>query len=348
MLEINDRKISDTQPPYIIAELSANHNGSLKRAKQSIKSAKDNGADAVKIQTYTPDTMTIDSDKKDFLIKGGLWDGYKLYDLYHEAYTPFEWHNELFNYSSDIGITIFSSAFDESAVDLLEELGTPAYKIASFELCDTPLIRYIASKKKPILMSTGMASPEEVDEAIKTSRELGCEQLLLFHCISSYPAPLEEANLSNIPYLKERYGVEVGLSDHTIGDIASIVAISLGAVAIEKHYTISRKQHGPDSSFSIEPSELKELIYSTKKAWLSLGQSGLIRAESEMDNRRFRRSLYFIKNKKKGEKVKSTDIRRIRPGYGLSPSNFENIIGRRLNVDVERGDSVQWDLFTDE
>ena len=345
MLTIKNRTISPDLPPYIIAELSANHNGCLSKAKECIKVAKEAGADAVKIQTYTASTMTIDCDKDDFIVKGGLWDGYKLYDLYDEAHTPFEWHHELFLYAKEIGITIFSSPFDESAVDLLEELGAPAYKIASFELCDIPLIKYIANKGKPILMSTGMASVKEIDEAVSTARNNGCNNILLFHCISSYPARIEDSNLKSITSLYNRYGVEVGLSDHTKGNAAAIASVALGASAIEKHFTLSRNDKGPDSSFSIEPHELRELVKSTHAVWNSLGSGNFIRAESEIKNKAFRRSIYFIKNLRKGVKVTAEDIKRIRPGFGLKPKYFNKIIGKVLKIDVERGDPVRWEFF---
>ena len=345
-MRIKDRVISTKTRPYIIAELSANHNGSLERAKKSILEAKKAGADAVKIQTYTADTMTIKSDKKDFLIKGGPWNGYKLYDLYQEAHTPYEWHEELFNYAKETGITIFSSPFDETAVDLLEKLETPAYKIASFELCDLPLIEYIARTKKPILMSTGMANLNEIEEALNILLNNDCENILLFHCISSYPAPLEESNLRNIQFLAKKYSIEVGLSDHTIGNTAAIAAIALGASAIEKHFTLSRQDVGPDSEFSIEPYELKELIKVTSMTHLSLGNDDFQRASIESKSKVFRRSLYFVNNLKKGDIVKPGDIRRIRPGYGLKPKFLNEIIGRKLSVDIEVGDRVDWDLFS--
>ena len=340
---INKRSISKNHYPYIIAELSANHNGSLKKALASIQAAKDAGADAVKIQTYTADTMTIDSGKEDFIVKGGLWNGYKLYNLYEEAHTPYEWHKDLFEFARKIGITIFSTPFDETAVDLLEELNTPAYKIASFELCDLPLIKYIAKKNKPILMSTGMASLEEIRDAVSTAKDNGCQNLFLFHCISSYPTPIEDTNLKNINFLRKQFGVEVGLSDHTIGNTAAIASISLGASAIEKHFTLNRQEKGPDSEFSIEPEELYELQKATKETWLSLGAEGLVRPKNEKSSKVFRRSLYFIKNLKKGTFIKTGDIKRIRPGYGIKPKFEGEIYGKKLIKDVEIGDSVTWD-----
>ena len=339
---INNRLIGNNYPPYLIAELSANHNGSIDKAKLSIKKAKECGADTIKIQTYEADTMTINCSKEDFIIKSGLWKGYKLYDLYDEAHTPFEWHRELFEYAKKIGITIFSSPFDETAVDLLEELNTPAYKIASFELTDIPLISYVAKQGKPILMSTGMASEIEIGEALEAARSNGCNSILLFHCISSYPAPTSQANLKQIVNLKKNFGISIGLSDHTIGNTCAICAVSLGACAIEKHFTIDRSDEGPDSSFSMEPSELIDLVRETKIAWDSLGKEGFERPEAEKNNMVFRRSIYFIKDLKAGSKITVENIKRIRPGYGISPKYFKKLLGRTIKYDVSRGDPVLW------
>ena len=345
MLKINDREISIDAPPYIIAELSANHKGSLRKAKELIFAAKKNGADAIKLQTYTPETMTINSDKNDFLIKGGLWDGYNLYKLYEEAHTPFDWHRDLFEYAKEIGLTIFSTPFDESAVDLLEELEVPAYKIASFELVDLPLIKYIAKNKKPILMSTGMASHTEISEAIDAARSGGCDELLLFHCISSYPTPISESNLRNIVDIKNKYSVEVGLSDHTLGTIAATTAVALGATAIEKHFTLSRSDDSHDSKFSIEPKELKQLVKNTFDAWSSIGSKGFNRSHLESQNKTFRRSLYFVTDMKAGDMITKINIRRIRPGFGLPPKYLEEIIGKKVTIDIKFGDRVSWDII---
>ena len=346
MFTIANRSISENHAPYIIAELSANHNGSLERAKHSIKMAKECGVDAIKIQTYNADTMTIDCDRKDFMVQGGLWDGYKLYDLYNESHTPYAWHSELFRYARELGVTLFSTPFDETAVDLLESLNTPAYKIASFELTDLPLIKYVARKGKPILMSTGMATESEISEALETARSNGCNSLLLFHCISSYPAPIEQANLKQIINLKKTFGVTVGLSDHTIGNTAAISAVALGACAIEKHFTISRTEKGPDSEFSIEPHELKNLVQDTKDAWLALGNESFARPNAESGSKIFRRSIYFVADIKSGQKVKTSDIRRIRPGFGLPPKHFDSIVGKTVIKDVKRGDAVSWEAFS--
>lgn len=345
MIVISGREISENHKPYVIAEISANHNGSIERAKQSIEMAAKAGVDAIKIQTYNADTMTIDCDSDDFIVKGGLWNGYKLYDLYNEAQTPYDWHKELFDFASKVGVTLFSTPFDESAVDLLESLKTPAYKIASFELTDLPLISYVAKLKKPMLMSTGMASQDEISEALECARSAGCNSLLLFHCISSYPAPIEQANLRSIQKLKREFGITVGLSDHTIGNVAATTAVALGASAIEKHFTISRSDKGPDSEFSIEPDELKDLVREVNEAWLSLGRVELIRPKSEDNSRVFRRSLYFVNDLKSGSIIKPDDVRRIRPGFGIAPKFFNDVVGKVTVRDIKRGQPVGWDMI---
>jgi len=343
---INRREIGLNQPPYIIAEMSANHNGDIDRAFDSILVAKEAGADAVKIQTYTADTMTIDCDADDFKIKGGLWDGYNLYDLYKEAQTPYEWHKPLFNYAKEIGITIFSTPFDETAVDLLEELDTPAYKIASFEMIDLPLIKYVAQTKKPIILSTGMANLEEVSEAVEVAKDHGCQDLVLLHCISSYPTPPEQSNLRTIPDLAERFSVLSGLSDHTIGTTVSTTSVALGACLIEKHFTISRAEKGPDSVFSLEPDELKQLCQDTKIAWQSLGKASYKRKGVEESSAKFRRSIYAIKDIKKGEKFTIENIKRIRPGFGLAPKYYEKVLGGHACCNIARGTPVSFDLIS--
>lgn len=343
MFKVDNRHIGLDNEPYIIAELSANHNGSLQRAKLSIKAAKECGVDAIKLQTYTPNTMTIDCDSSDFIIKEGLWAGYKLYDLYREAHTPYEWHAELFKYAAEVGVTIFSTPFDESAVDLLESLGAPAYKVASFELTDLSLISYIAKTRKPIFMSTGMASESEISAAVETARMNGSSSLLLFHCVSSYPAPVEQANIKKILNLKEKFGVLVGLSDHTVGNTCAIASVALGACAIEKHFTVSRKEKGPDSEFSAEPEELKELVVEVKRAWSALGVKSFDRPSVEDGSKAFRRSIYFVSDLKAGHIITSADVKRIRPGFGISPSYFESILGMTVVCDVRRGEAVSWD-----
>lgn len=342
---INGRPIGSDHPPYIIAELSANHNGSIERAFETIKAAHESGAHAIKIQTYTADTMTIDCDREEFMIRGGLWDGYKLYDLYKWAETPFEWHQAIFEYASKLGITIFSTPFDETAVDLLESLNAPAYKIASFEATDLPLIRYVASKGKPMIMSTGMCSEEEIAEAVAAAREGGCEDLVLLHCISSYPAPMDQANLAQMAGLAERFNTIPGLSDHTLGTTVSVAAVALGACVIEKHFTISRDDKGPDSEFSIEPEELQRLCKDSYDAWSAIGKKGFERQKAEEGNKQFRRSVYFVKNLKAGDVIKPTDIRRIRPGVGLAPKYFDQLIGKTVKVDVAFGTPANWGLI---
>jgi pseudaminic acid synthase len=342
---INGRQIGPGNPPFIIAELSANHNGSLKRALQTIDVAQRCGADAIKLQTYTADTITIDCDMPDFKVKGGLWDGYKLFDLYKWAHTPFEWHQALFEHARRKGITVFSTPFDETAVDLLENLNTPAYKIASFEVVDLPLIRYAASTGKPMIMSTGMATEVEIEQAVTTAREAGCRDLALLHCISSYPAPMDQANLRQIPEIAKRFGVVTGLSDHTLGTTASVAAIAMGACLIEKHFTISRADKGPDSEFSLEPEDLKRLCRDAADAWHALGKAGFERYKAEEGSKVFRRSIYFIKDLPAGHVVGANDIRRIRPGMGLAPRFFDELLGRRLKSDVKRGMATSWDLF---
>ena len=336
MFQINDRNIGLDYPPYIIAELSANHGGSIENAKLAIKKAKESGASAVKIQTYTPDTITIPCDKSDFQIKEGLWAGYSLYDLYKEAYTPFEWHDELFNYAKKQNITIFSTPFDHTAVDLLEELDAPAYKIASFEIVDLPLIKRVASCKKPLVISTGMADLKEVKDAIEIALKYGNGDVLLLHCISSYPTPIKETNLKNIEFLKKEFKVEVGLSDHTLSNLASIISIGLGACAIEKHFKPSLNYSGPDSSFSITPDQLKSLVNDCNDAWSSIGKEGFIRPKVEEGSRKHRRSIYFIKNLNKGDIISSNDIKSIRPGFGVSPKYFDYLSSELQPIQIHK------------
>ena len=342
---IDGRPVGPDHPPYVIAELSANHNGSLERALQTIDEAQRCGASAIKLQTYTADTMTIDADGPDFLIKGGLWDGFKLYDLYKWAQTPYEWHEAMFRHARARGITVFSTPFDETAVELLERLDAPAYKIASFENTDLPLIRCVAKTGKPVIMSTGMATEEEIAEAVDAARSAGCREPVLLHCISSYPAPMEQANLRQLPELARRFGVVPGLSDHTLGTTASVAAVALGACVIEKHFTLSRQDKGPDSEFSIEPEELQRLCRDTRDAWLALGKGGYQRQPAEAASKVFRRSVYFVRDLPVGAVVGPDDIRRIRPGMGLPPKHFDALIGRRLRATVTRGTATRWELF---
>lgn len=339
---IDSHKVGPDEPPFIIAELSANHNGSLARALDTISAAHRCGADAIKLQTYTPDTMTIDCDRPDFMIRGGLWDGYKLYDLYKEAQTPYGWHGPLFSHARSLGMTIFSTPFDESAVDLLEGLNAPAYKIASFEIVDLPLIRYVASTGKPMIMSTGMASEDEIAEAVDTARDGGCHDLVLLHCVSSYPAPMEQANLRHIPELASRFGGLAGLSDHTLGTTAAVTSVALGACLIEKHFTLSRQDKGPDSTFSLEPGDLQRLCVETKDAWAALGHGGFQRQPAEAASRVFRRSLYFVRDLPAGAVISPNDVRRIRPGMGLAPKYHDDVVGCMVVRNVERGEPVDW------
>jgi pseudaminic acid synthase len=345
-ISIANRRIGLSHSPYIIAELSANHNGSLDRALATIDAAWKCGVDAIKLQTYTADTMTIDCDHEEFMIRGGLWDGYKLYDLYKWAETPYEWHEAMFEYARKRKITVFSTPFDETAVDLLESLKAPAYKIASFELTDLPLIRYVAKTGKPIIMSTGMASEEDIAEAVAVARQNGCSELVLLHCISSYPAPIDQAKLLQIPELSKRFGVLVGLSDHTLGTTAAVASIALGACVIEKHFTLSRGDKGPDSDFSLEPQELTRLSKETKEAWLALGRPGFERQPVESANMMFRRSLYVTKDVKAGEKLTKDNVRRIRPGFGLSPKYFDFVLTKYANQDIKRGTPLRMEFLS--
>jgi len=345
-LLIADRMIGANHPPYVIAELSANHNGSLERALNTIDMAKNMGASAVKIQTYTADTMTINCESNDFQINGGAWDGYNLYRLYEWAQTPYEWHRPMFKHAQDIGITLFSTPFDVTAVELLEELDVPAYKVASFELVDHPLIDRVARTGKPIIMSTGMASLEEIGEAVEVARAGGCKDIILMHCISGYPAPVDQCNLRTIPDLASRFGVISGLSDHSLGTAVSVAGIAQGACVIEKHVTMSRADDGPDSEFSIEPLELKQLCEDSRIAWAALGEVGYGCQPAEEANIKFRRSIYIVKDIEAGELLTPEHIRIIRPGYGLPPRYYQDLIGRRTVRSARFGDAVSWDLFS--
>lgn len=333
-ISIAGRSVGSGEPPYVIAELSANHNGSLDVALGIVKAAKVAGADAVKLQTYKPDTITLNSDAEDFRIHGGLWDGRTLYELYQEAHMPWEWHKPLFEHAHKLGITIFSSPFDNTAVDLLEDLNAPAYKIASFEAIDLPLIKYVAGAGKPMIISTGMADAEEIREAIDAAHEGGCKELAILHCVSGYPAPPGDYNLRTIPDMIERFGLVTGLSDHTLDNTTAIASVALGASIIEKHFTLDRKGGGPDDGFSLEPPELAHLCSGVRTAWDALGSVDYGRKSSEQGNLQFRRSLYFVKDLKAGDIVSSDAIRSVRPGSGMAPKHFDSIVGRRVKVDV--------------
>jgi pseudaminic acid synthase len=344
-ITIADREIGPGQPPFVIAEISANHNGSLNRALDIMRAAKDAGADAVKLQTYTPDTMTIDHDGPDFSIKGGLWDGSTLYDLYKTACTPWEWHADLFACGRELGLIVFSTPFDFTAVDFLAKLDAPAYKIASFELIDLPLIRKCAEVGKPMIMSTGMADLAEISVAVKAAREAGATDIALLHCTSGYPAPPEESDLRTIPHLAEAFGLPVGLSDHTPGIAAAVAGIALGATIIEKHFTLRRADGGPDAAFSLEPDEFRALCDNARLAWQALGNVRYEKTASEKGNAQFRRSLYIVEDMQVGDVLSEKNMRAIRPGYGLAPKYYDRLIGKRINQSVGRGTPVSWELF---
>lgn len=342
---IAGRKIGPNQPPYIIAELSANHNGKLETALKIIDEAAKAGADAVKLQTYRPDTITLNSDQDEFKIKGGLWDGRTLYELYEEAHMPWEWHQPLFEHAKKVGIPIFSSPFDTTAVDLLEDLNAPAYKIASFEAVDLPLIRYVAATGKPMIISTGMANAEEIEEAIAAAREGGCKELAILHCVSGYPAPAEDYNLRTIGDMMTRFGLVTGLSDHTLDNTTAITSVVLGASIIEKHFTLDRNGGGPDDSFSLEPADLAALCRDSKTAWKALGQVDYGRKSSEEGNAQFRRSLYFVKDLKAGDLITADSVRSVRPGFGLAPKYLDQVIGKKVAHAVDANTPVKEDSF---
>lgn len=344
-IEIDGRIIGENMPPYIIAEMSANHNGNLERAFDIIIKAKESGADAVKLQTYTADTITLNCDNSEFQITEGLWQGQTLYELYSQAHMPWDWHLPLFEYANKIGITIFSSPFDETAVDLLEELGAPAYKIASFEAVDLRLIDYVARTGKPMIISTGMASATEIEEAVETARAGGCSQLALLQCVSSYPAKASDYNLSRIPDLRTRFNTVVGLSDHTIDNTCAIASTVLGGSIIEKHFTLDRQGGGPDDSFSLEPDELKNLCSTTLSAWEAIGTPHYGVKSSEATSIKHRRSLYFVKTLHEGDVITADAIRSVRPGYGLPTKMFDSVVGRKLSKSVTFGDPVSQDVL---
>jgi N-acetylneuraminate synthase len=344
-LSIAGRLINLNSPPYVIAELSANHNGSFETALRMVEMAKQAGADAIKLQTYKPDTITLNADGDGFRIRGGLWDGRTLHDLYDEAHMPWEWHAPLFEHARNLGITIFSSPFDNTAVDLLENLDAPAYKIASFEAIDLPLIRYVASTRKPMIISTGMANQEEIEEAVDAALTGGCNQLALLHCVSAYPASPKDYNLKTIPDMMERYGVVVGLSDHTLDNTTAIASVALGAVIIEKHFTLNRNGGGPDDSFSLEPADLMDLCRGARIAWESLGRVDYGLKSSEQGNIQFRRSLYFVKDLRAGDVITADAVRSVRPGFGLPPKFLDEVIGRRVLVNVAANSPVSLNLL---
>lgn len=344
-MKIRSSTIGLGSKPYIIGEMSANHNGSMENAFELIRQAKQAGVDAVKLQTYTADTITLNAESDDFKIMGGLWNGRTLYELYQEAHTPWEWHKALFDYARELDLTIFSSPFDTTAVDLLEDLNTPAYKIASFEAIDLPLIKYVAQTGKPMIISTGMANLEEIEGAVATAKDAGCKELALLHCVSGYPAPAEDYNLNTMVDMQQRFGIPVGLSDHTLDNTTAITAVALGACIIEKHFTLDRTRGGPDDSFSLEPKELMALCRDSKTAWQALGNVDYGLKSSEKGNAQFRRSLYFIKDMKAGDIIDETCIRSIRPGYGLAPKYYDEVMGKKITKLISFGTAVTWNVL---
>ncbi|MBF0285828.1 MAG: pseudaminic acid synthase [Magnetococcales bacterium] len=341
---LGTRKIGPDAPPFVIAEMSGNHNGDLQRALDLLTAAKSAGADAVKLQTYTPETITLDHDRPEFYLRGGLWDGMSLHQLYQKAYTPWEWHRALFERGRELGLMVFSTPFDFTAIDLLEELGNPIYKIASFEAVDLPLIRRAAATGKPMILSTGMATLAEIEESVQAAREGGCSQLALLHCISGYPTPIEDANLRTIPDLARRFGVAVGLSDHTTGTAAAVASIALGGSLIEKHFTLRRADGGPDAAFSLEPEELATLCRDCHAAWRSLGRAGYELKPSERALTQYRRSLYVVADLAAGELFTTENVRSIRPALGLAPKHYEAVLGRRAAREVRRGEPLAWEM----
>jgi len=342
-LKIAGRKIGEQYSPYIIAEMSANHNGDMDAAFKIIEEAKRAGADAVKIQTYTADSITLKSNLPDFQISDGLWGGRTLYELYEWAHTPWAWHKPLFEHARKHDITIFSSPFDNTAVDLLEDLNAPAYKIASFEAVDLPLIKYVANTGKPMIISTGMADAEEIGEAIEAAREGGCKELAILHCVSGYPASPEDYNLRTIKDMRERFGLVTGLSDHTLDNTTAIASVVMGSSIIEKHFTLDRNGGGPDDSFSMEPSDLTALCRDAKTAWSALGKVDYGMKSSEQANIKFRRSLYFVKALKAGDVITANAVRSVRPGYGIAPKFVEHIVGKKVVRNIPKNSPVCFD-----
>ena len=342
-LKIAGRKIGEQYSPYIIAEMSANHNGDMDAALKIIEEAKRAGADAVKIQTYTADSITLKSNLPDFQISDGLWGGRTLYELYEWAHTPWAWHKPLFEHARKHDITIFSSPFDNTAVDLLEDLNAPAYKIASFEAVDLPLIKYVANTGKPMIISTGMADAEEIGEAIEAAREGGCEELAILHCVSGYPASPEDYNLRTIKDMRERFGLVTGLSDHTLDNTTAIASVVMGSSIIEKHFTLDRNGGGPDDSFSMEPPDLTALCRDAKTAWSALGKVDYGMKSSEQANIKFRRSLYFVKALKTGDVVTADAVRSVRPGYGIAPKFVEHVVGKKVVRNIPKNSPVCFD-----
>ena len=345
-IEIAGRKIGPEHEPFVICELSGNHNGSLERALQMIDAAAATGCDAIKIQTYTADTITMDCDRPEFRIHGGLWDGRSLYELYQEAHTPFEWHPALFERAKQRGVILFSSPFDETAVDLLASLDAPAYKIASFEVIDLPLIAYAAAKGKPLIISTGMASAAEIAAARDAALSAGAPGVVLLHCTSSYPAPMADANVRTVADMPERFGCVTGLSDHTPGTAAAVAAVACGASVIEKHFTLARADGGPDAAFSLEPHEFTALVRDCKDVWRALGRAHYDLLGSERGSAQFRRSLYVTADVKAGQPLTRANVRSIRPGNGLAPKHLPEVLGRVAARDLKRGEPLAWEMIS--
>ena len=346
-IKIAGRKIGPNQPPFVIAEMSGNHNHSLERALEIVEAAAKTGAHALKIQTYKPDTMTLDLNEREFHISDpkSIWAGNSLYKLYGEAYTPWEWHKPIFDRARELGIIAFSTPFDGTSVDFLESLDVPCYKIASFENTDLPLIRHVAATGKPLIISTGMASIAELDDTVKAARDAGCKHLILLKCTSTYPATANNTNILTIPHMRELFGCEVGLSDHTMGIGVSVASIALGTTVIEKHFTLSRADGGVDSTFSMEPAEMAQLVLETKHAWQAMGQVSYGPSEAEKKSLQYRRSLYIVKDLKAGQLLTQENIRAIRPGLGLPTKYQEVVIGKTIKKDVKKGTGLTWDLI---
>jgi N-acetylneuraminate synthase len=346
-IRIGSRDIGEGHPPFVIAEMSGNHNQSLDRAMEIVEAAAASGAHALKLQTYTADTMTLDIDKGEFFIsdESSLWRGTSLYKLYKEAHTPWEWHRPIFERARELGLVSFSTPFDETAVDFLESLGCPAYKIASFENTDIPLIRKAAATGKPMIISTGMATVAELDETVRAAREAGCEDLALLKCTSSYPATPENTNILTIPHTRELFGVQVGLSDHTMGIGVAVAAVAVGATIIEKHFTLRRADGGVDSAFSLEPDEMRSMVVETMRAWQALGSVSYGPTDAEKPSMKFRRSLYIVKDMKAGDALTRENLRMVRPGHGLSPKYFDVLLGKKVKKDIPKGTPVSWDII---
>jgi len=344
-ITIAGRRIGPAHPPFVIAELSGNHNQSIDRARRLIDAAAKAGADAVKLQTYTPDTITLAHDGPGFRIEAGLWAGRTLHDLYSEAYTPYAWHADLFEHARSLGLIIFSSPFDATAIDLLRGLDAPAYKIASFEAIDLPLIERAAAARRPLIISTGMTTPTEIADAVASARAGGADGVALLHCVSAYPAQFRDANLRAIPRLARDYDCVAGLSDHTPGTAAAVAAVALGAAVVEKHFTLARGDGGPDSTFSLEPDELARLVADCRNAWDALGGDSLARAPDEAANMQFRRSLYLVRDVQDGARLTPEDVRSIRPGYGLAPRYLPDVLGRIARRPLSRGEPMDWSMI---